>query len=75
MEDLIRYIARQLVDDPDAVRVRRVRGRRGPIYKLLVASDDKGQVIGKNGRIVGAIRQVLNAAAAREGQKVTLDIV
>jgi predicted RNA-binding protein YlqC (UPF0109 family) len=74
MEDLILYIARQLVDDPDAVYVRRTRGRRGPIYRLTVASEDKGQIIGKEGRIVNAIRQVLDAAVARQGLHATLDI-
>jgi predicted RNA-binding protein YlqC (UPF0109 family) len=75
MEDLILYLARHLVDDPDAVRVREVRGRRGPIFKLSVASQDKGKVIGKDGRIIGAIRQIVDAAAARQGFHVTLDVV
>jgi len=75
MEDLIVYIARYLVDHPEDVRVHQVLGRRGSIYKLSVASDDKGKVIGKDGRIIGAIRQLLDAAAAREGVHVTLDVV
>jgi predicted RNA-binding protein YlqC (UPF0109 family) len=74
MEELILYIARQLVDDPDAVHVRQIRGRRGPIYRLSVAPNDKGKIIGKEGRIVNAIRQVLDAAAARQGVHASLDI-
>lgn len=75
MEELILYIARQLVDHPEAVRVQQMRGRRGPIYKLTVASEDKGKVIGKEGRIITAIRQLVDAAATRQGIHVTLDVV
>jgi len=75
MEELILYIARILVDEPDAVHVRRVHGRRGPIYKLTVDPNDRGKVIGKGGRIIDAIREILDAAAAREGTHVTIDIV
>jgi len=75
MEELILYIARILVDEPDAVQVRQVRGRQGPIYKLTVDPNDRGKIIGKSGRIVDAIREILDAAAARQGTHVTLDIV
>jgi len=75
MEELILYIARLLVDEPEAVQVRQVRGRQGPVYKLYVAPDDRGKVIGKEGRIVNAIRDILNVVAAQQGFHVTLDIV
>lgn len=75
MEDLILYIAQRLVDEPEAVHVERVRGRRGPIYKLSVAPNDKGKVIGKEGRVIKAIRQVAEAAAVQQGLTVTIDIV
>jgi predicted RNA-binding protein YlqC (UPF0109 family) len=75
MEELILYIARILVDEPDAVRVRQVHGRQGPIYKLTVAPGDRGKIIGKGGRIIDAIREILDAAAARQGTHVTIDIV
>ncbi|MBN1484426.1 MAG: KH domain-containing protein [Chloroflexia bacterium] len=74
MEELIIYIARRLVDHPEQIRVHQVRGRRGPSYKLDVAPDDKGQIIGKEGRIINAIRQLVDAAAAREGIHVSLDV-
>jgi len=75
MEDLILYIVRLLVDDPEAVQVRQVHGRQGPVYKLSVAPRDRGKVIGKDGRIIATIRHVLDVAAARRGTHVTLDVV
>jgi len=75
MEDLILFIARQLVDEPEAVQVRQVSGRRGPAYRLSVSPKDKGKIIGKDGRIVEAIRDVLDAAAAHQGRHMTLDVV
>lgn len=75
MEDLILYIARLLVDEPEAVQVRQVQGRQGPVYKLTVDPHDRGKIIGKDGRIIDAIREILDAAAARQGIHATLDIV
>jgi predicted RNA-binding protein YlqC (UPF0109 family) len=75
MEDLILYIARILVDEPEAVHVRQVHGRQGTIYKLTVDPHDRGKIIGKDGRIIDAIRELLDAAAARQGVRVTLDVV
>ncbi len=74
MEELILYIVRQLVDHPEEVQIRRVRGRRGPAYQVSVAPDDRGQVIGKEGRIIEAVRHIVEAAAARQGLRVTLDL-
>ncbi len=74
MEELILYIARQLVDEPEAVHVRQVHGRQGPAYKLTVAPHDRGKIIGKDGRVIGAIREILDAAAARQGTHTTLDV-
>lgn len=75
MEELILYIARLLVDDPESVQVRQLHGRQGLVYKLTVAPHDRGKVIGKDGRIIDAIRELLDAAAARQGAHVTLDVV
>ncbi len=75
MEDLILYIARMLVDEPQAVQVRQVRGRQGSTYRISVAPSDRGKIIGKEGRIINAIRAVVDAAAARHGDHVNLDIV
>ena len=75
MEDLIRYIATSLVDDPTQVKVS--RSRRGPqtILKLHVAKEDMGRVIGRGGRVANAMRTLLRVSAAQEGQRATLDIV
>lgn len=74
MKDLIEYIARNLVDDPEQVDV--TQNRRGPEiqFKLHVAKEDMGRVIGKQGRIANAIRTLVNVAAARSGKSVDLDI-
>ena len=76
MKELIEYIASSLVDNPDAVSVTRVRGTRATIYKLRVASEDKGWVIGRQGRVANATRTLLRAAASAEGSRhVILEIV
>jgi predicted RNA-binding protein YlqC (UPF0109 family) len=74
VKDLIEYIARNLVDDPEQVDV--TQNRRGPEiqFKLHVAKEDMGRVIGKQGRIANAIRTLVNVAAARSGKTVDLDI-
>ena len=74
MKELIEYIARNLVDDPEQVDV--TQNRRGPEiqFKLHVAKEDMGRVIGKQGRIANAIRTLVNVAAARSGKTVDLDI-
>ncbi len=74
MKELIEYIARSLVDHPDQVQV--IQGKRGPDVniKLRVAKEDMGRVIGKQGRVAGAIRILLNVAAAHTGRPASLDI-
>jgi len=73
--DLVTYLARSLVDEPEAVEVREVAGEKTAIIEVSVASDDVGKVIGRRGRIVQAIRTVAKAAAAREGRRVQVEIV
>lgn len=76
MRELIEFMARELVDHPDAVRVQQVRGNRAIIYKLYVADDDKGWVIGRKGRVANAMRSLLQVAASINGHnRVMLDIV
>jgi hypothetical protein len=74
VKELIEFIARSLVDDPTQVLVTPVR--RGPAvsFKLQVAKEDMGRVIGKNGRVANAMRVLLNVAAAREGKQASLDV-
>jgi uncharacterized protein len=74
MKDLVEYMARSLVDDPESVRVdEEWRGDRVIIH-LEVAETDKGKVIGKQGRIANAMRTLLKVAAARDDARASLDI-
>ena len=75
LETLIVYIAKQLVDEPDAVRIEVVEGDRAVIYELTVAPDDLGKVIGKDGRTARAIRTLLSATSAKLKKRAVLDIV
>ena len=75
MEELVRYIAKNLVDDPDSVRVERFERDQTVIIELHVASDDMGKVIGKQGRIAKAIRSVVKAATAKENKHYQVEIV
>ena len=68
------YVARQIVDDPEAVVVELEEGRRGVVLRLHVAPDDVGKVIGRGGRIVRALRTVVRASAVREGRRVLVEI-
>ncbi len=65
--DLLGYIAREIVDDPDAVEVTETPDDRGVLLTLRVAQDDMGKVIGRGGRTARAIRSVVKAAALRAG--------
>ena len=75
MKELLLYIARNLVDDPDAVSVTEVEGAQELTLELRVAPDDMGKVIGRQGRIAKEIRTVIRAYAQRTGPKVSVDIV
>ena len=75
MEELVRTIARSLVDEPEEVDVRTVEGEEGIVIELRVAENDMGKVIGKQGRIAKAIRTVVKAVATRENRKVSVAIM
>ncbi len=72
---VLAYLARQLVDDPEGVKVESSDDGRGVRLELFVAAGDMGKVIGRKGRIAQAIRAVVRATAAREGTHVFVDIV
>ncbi len=74
MKDVLEYIARSLVEDPDAVEVTEEEDDRGVILYLRVASEDMGKVIGKRGRMARAIRSVVRAAGSRQGVSTLVDI-
>lgn len=75
MKELLEIIAKNLVDNPEAVSVTEVAGERSTILELKVASDDMGKVIGKQGRIAKAIRTVVKAAAIHEDKRVVVEIM
>ena len=75
MKELLEVIARNLVDNPDAVTVSEVQGERSIILELKVAPEDMGKVIGKQGRIAKAIRTVVKAAAIHEDKRIVVEIV
>ncbi|MDR0589732.1 MAG: KH domain-containing protein [Spirochaetaceae bacterium] len=74
-KDLVEYIAKSLVDDPSSVVINVVEGEKATILELRVASEDIGKVIGKHGRIAKSIRTVLQAATAKTGKRITLEIL
>ena len=75
MRELVEFLVRSLVDDPEAVRVEEFEEDGDVILEVTVAEDDVGRVIGRRGRIVQAVRTVAKAAAAREGRRVLVDIL
>ncbi len=75
MKELVEYLARQLVSNPDAVEVKETQGETASVLELKVAKDDLGRIIGKQGRTAKSIRTILNAAASRTNHKVVLEIV
>lgn len=74
MKDLILFLAKSLVENPDAVQVTETEGPDSIILELNVAPEDMGKVIGKQGRIAKAIRSVLKAVTPRDSKPVFLEI-
>jgi predicted RNA-binding protein YlqC (UPF0109 family) len=74
VKELVEFLARELVDDPEAVVVTESADERGVLFTLTVAPDDMGKVIGRGGRTAKAIRTVVRAAATRQGIDVRVDI-
>ena len=75
MAELLAHLARQLVDDPDAVEVHEVRQEGATVLQLRVAKEDVGKVIGRQGRIARALRAIIRASGARSHQRVVLEIL
>jgi len=75
MKQLVEYIARALVDNPDRVEVREVAGEQTSVLELKVATEDLGKVIGKQGRTAKAMRTILQAASAKTGKRTVLEIL
>ena len=75
MKDLIKYIARALVDDPDQVEVFEIKGNQTLIIELKVAKQDMGKIIGKQGRTAQAIRIIVGAVSAKVKKRAVLEII
>lgn len=74
MQELVLFIAKSLVDNPDAVTVRETEGPEAVILELSVAPEDMGKVIGKQGRIAKSIRAVVKAATVKHSKPVFVEI-
>jgi uncharacterized protein len=75
MKELIQYLAKSLVNHPEAVEVKETEGDTASVLELKVAKEDLGRIIGKQGRTAKSLRTLLNAAASRTNRRVVLEIV
>jgi predicted RNA-binding protein YlqC (UPF0109 family) len=75
MKELVTYLAKALVNNPDEVEVSEIQGETAAILELRVAKEDLGRIIGKQGRTAKSIRTLINAAASRTNRKVVLEII
>jgi hypothetical protein len=75
LKDLVSFIAKALVDDPDAVEVRAVEGDKAIVLELTVGDGDLGKVIGKDGRTARAMRTLLAATSAKQSKRAVLEIL
>jgi len=75
VKELVEFIANQLVEDKSQVAVKEIDEGGRIVVELQVSKEDMGRVIGKGGRVANSIRVLLRVAAAREGKKVSLDII
>jgi len=75
MKDLLEYLAKALVDNPDDVHIEVIEGERSVILQLKVNAEDIGKVIGKQGRIAQALRTLVKAAATKQGKNAIVEIL
>ena len=75
MRELLEYLTKALVEDPDAVEVEELEEDGDLVYEITVAEEDLGRVIGKGGRVANAIRTIAKAAAVRIDRRVIVDIL
>lgn len=75
LKELVEYIAKSLVDDPSQVYVSEIEGEASVVLELRVGPEDMGRVIGKGGRTANAIRTLVRVLAAKQGKRVSLEIV
>lgn len=75
MKDLVEYVVKSLVEAPDDVSVAELEDETGTVLELTVAGSDMGRVIGKSGRVINAIRTLAQVAAAKQGTRVSVELV
>jgi hypothetical protein len=75
LKELIEYIVKALVDNPEKVEVKEIAGEKSIIYELKVGEGDLGKVIGKEGRTANAVRTIITAAAMKQGKRTVLEIL
>jgi len=75
MKELVEYIAKAIVNAPDDVAITEETDEQGTTLKLQVADEDKGRIIGRQGRVAQAIRTLIRVKAAKQGTRVTLEIL
>ena len=75
MKELVEFIVKSLVDSPDQVEVHEVDDQSGTIVEISVAQPDMGRVIGKSGRVINSIRSIVQVAAAKQGRRISVEIV
>ena len=75
MKELVQYLVRSIVNQPDAVEVTETQNDDASVFELKVAKEDLGRIIGKQGRTAKSLRTIMTAAAARVDRKVVLEIV
>jgi predicted RNA-binding protein YlqC (UPF0109 family) len=75
MKELIEYIAKALVDNPDAVKVTEIEGEKISVIELSVAKEDLGKIIGKQGRTARSMRTILSAASTKNNKRAVLEIL
>ena len=75
MKELVLYIIKSLVDDPDKVEVKEASGDKTTVVEIKVAEGDRGKIIGKEGRIIKAIRTIVNSASAKLDKRASVEII
>jgi predicted RNA-binding protein YlqC (UPF0109 family) len=75
MKELVLLIAKALVDNPDQVEVKEIAGEKATVLELKVVDGDRGKIIGKEGRIIKAIRIIVNSASAKLDKRATVEVI
>ncbi len=75
LQDFVEYVAKQLVDAPDEVSVRREENGDGCVFQINCRKDDRGKIIGKHGKTITAIRSLVSGAAGRIRQRISVEVV